>query len=220
MKKIAVGLLMVLFSGSVTGQLRPDDEDWLAYDVSWGYWIDAPDNINFNWRTNNHSISLMGSQYLFGPLHLGYGATYTSENYHTNLRIESNPNTGAESYFIIGPTTLFDYNKVNAKYFEIPLELRLQSRANKSGHYWRLTLGFKGGVRFRGYSVYKDDKLKVRYEGLGDLNRFRAGTYARVGYGWINLYGYYSLTGLFDGSITSFDLGNTRVLNFGISITP
>lgn len=221
MKKWTACAIFWLMVSQLPGQLRPADDDWLAYDLSWGYWTDAPDFINFNLRSNNHTLSLLGSKYLFGPFHLGYGASFTSENYHTNLRIESDPNSPAELYSIIDPAAEFDYNKITAKYFEIPVELRLQSEANKSSRFWRLALGFKGGVRFRGYSVFKDDNVKVRYAKISNLHRFRAGTYARVGFGWFNLYGYYSFTGLFDGgSVNGFDLSNTQALSFGISITP
>jgi len=213
-------LLFGLLVWSAQGQIRPDDHDWISYDLTTGIWLNSPADLEIRPRSNHHTLSLMSDIRIGGPLHLGFGLAYSSENWHSNISVQSDRQSGIESYGYWTDDE-FQFNKINAKYLELPVELRLQTRSNSSGNFWRLVLGFRGGVRIRGYATFENENFRQRLERLGDLNRWKAGLYTRIGYDWFNLYGYYGLNSLFDaGELEGFDLSQAQTLNFGISITP
>jgi hypothetical protein len=89
-------------------------------------------------------------------------------------------------------------SKLNATYVDIPLELRWRSAEDINS--FKIALGFKAGILASAHTKikYKDDGAKIvkRKEDF-NLERFRYGVYGRVGYGIFSLYGYYSLSNLF-----------------------
>lgn len=221
MGRVYFAFTLLLLAWQLNGQFRPDDKDWVSYDLTTGFWLDAPGNLEFQPRTNNHTFAFLGDWNISGPLHLGYGLGFSSENYHTNLRISTDPGTGGNIYNLIPDGTDYDYNKLNLKYIFLPIEFRLQTKANENGKFWRFIIGVRGGVRVGAYSEFQDDEQTIRYGKLEDFNRFRLGTFTRIGFDWFNIYGYYGVTPLFDsGQINGTPLNTAHALNFGISITP
>jgi hypothetical protein len=89
-------------------------------------------------------------------------------------------------------------SKLSATYIDIPLEFRWKS--NPDINSFKITLGFKAGILASAHTKikYKDDGAKViKNKEDFNLERFRYGIYGRVGYGVISLFGYYSLSELF-----------------------
>ncbi len=115
-------------------------------------------------------------------------------------------------------------SKLNANYFDIPMEFRFRSKPSKKS--FRLAVGGKFGFLI-------DAKNKVKYELDGDnykyklksrkgLENFRYGVHARLGFGSFNFFAYYSLSELFEkklqdangeleGNLSNVTLGLTLV---------
>lgn len=94
-------------------------------------------------------------------------------------------------------------SKLVVTYLDIPIELRYKSEGG-----FRLAAGFKFGFLIHSHTKYKGDdflgeidgdppviykKSKIRF-----LEKNRYGFMARIGYKWLNLWGYYQLSTLFE----------------------
>ncbi len=104
-------------------------------------------------------------------------------------------------------------SKLTANYVDIPLEFRFSTSPGKNA--FRFSLGGKAGVLFGSHTKvrYKDslgDVRTVKDKGSFYMERFRFGASVRIGYGPINLFGYYALNNLFQEG----------KLGQGVAITP
>jgi Outer membrane protein beta-barrel domain len=121
----------------------------------------------------------------------------------------------------LGTATEISKTQLIASYVDFPLELRVHSRKDDFDRSWYLAIGGKIGVNF-------DAKTKIKYIQNGtrktqknkhdyNINMFRYGLIARIGYGPFNMWYYYSGSQLFRGNKTpNFD--NTNMFSFGISL--
>jgi hypothetical protein len=105
------------------------------------------------------------------------------------------------TYFQPIPDSI-DYKKTKlvVSYLDIPLEIRYKSKSD-----FRLAVGFKFGfllrahTKFKGNDYINDNSGVVVYKlsKLSFLEKNRYGFTARIGYKWLNLWGYYQLSTLF-----------------------
>ncbi|MBX9852221.1 MAG: PorT family protein [Cytophagaceae bacterium] len=97
----------------------------------------------------------------------------------------------------------FKKSKLSANYLDIPVELRFETE-KKPGSSFRIAVGGKFGLLFDGHTKAKyvnlanDETIKEKFHNNFGLRKFRYGLTARIGYGAINFFGYYSLTTLFE----------------------
>jgi hypothetical protein len=91
-------------------------------------------------------------------------------------------------------------SKLSASYLDFPLELRF-STGKSLGKTFRIAIGGKAGILFNSHTKVKytiDNNTKK--EKLHDdfaIQNFRYGLTGRIGYGYLNLFGYYGLSDLF-----------------------
>ena len=98
------------------------------------------------------------------------------------------------------PNVSYKKSKFVVNYLDIPLEIRYKSKSE-----FRIAVGFKFGFLIMAHSKYKGDdypnettnlviykKKKIDY-----LENNRYGFTGRIGYKWLNLWGYYQLSTLF-----------------------
>ncbi|MEQ9262939.1 MAG: porin family protein [Owenweeksia sp.] len=213
---IAVGLLI---SVSAFGQIKPKQDDWVAYDLTHDFLLDAPQGLEQSWRSNGHSLSFTddvqfseGSNFSFA-----YGIGFTSNNYYNNLSIETDPGNGLEFISFLDTDTV-NSNKLTVQYIHIPIELRFRSNPNQKGNFFRFYVGAKVGVRINSYSKLITDQFNRQFNDLGSLNRFMYGAYTRIGYSFINIYAYYSLSDLFSDQL--YPVGVNPALAFTEKFSP
>lgn len=214
-------LLSLMVSFKTNAQYIPKEEDWFFYDLSYNMLLNVPQGYENVWRSNGHNISIMDDM-IFGTSNFSfaYGLTYSSQNYHSNLNVSADSITGAAHFRYLNPDKAYKTNKFTLQYFEIPLELRYRSKPNNKGKFFRFYIGGRLGIRFNGYSKYKDDDYNVRYYNMDEFNRWRAGVYTRIGYNYFSLYAYYGLTPIFTkGDINGETLTNAVPLSLGISLS-
>ncbi len=199
---LLVALLLLGFSAFA--QIKPKQEDWFAYDLTYDYWLDAPDGVEQSWRSNGHSFSFT-DEVLFGEgshFSFAYGLGFTSNNFYNNVSLQTDANTG-EEYFLPLSTDSINSNKLTVQYIHVPIELRFRSSPSEKGNFFRFYVGGKVGVRVNSYSKLKTDQIDLQYNNLGALNRFFYGVYTRVGYSYVSLYAYYGLSNLFEEAYTN-----------------
>ena len=87
------------------------------------------------------------------------------------------------------------------------------------GRSFKLAVGFKFGVLLSSYMKYKGDdpsntadNLKIKVYNLDNISSTRYGLTGRIGYADVSIFGYYSLSTLFEKNgpqVTPFAIGLT-----------
>ncbi|MDZ7845510.1 MAG: outer membrane beta-barrel protein [Owenweeksia sp.] len=200
MKKLTLALVFIFGCQALSAQREyiPTEEDWFMLDVTHLRLLEGPDGFESGTWSNGWSLNFM-RDILLGKSNfsIGLGVAYTSNNFYQNMRIKVDEQTGEAQFGIIADS-IDARNKVNAKYIEVPVELRFRTKPNKNGNFFRWYGGVRVGVRFSAYSLYERDDFQERYYHPDEINRWRAGAYTRIGYGTISLYGYYGFLNLFE----------------------
>lgn len=124
----------------------------------------------------------------------------------------------------IGNQRTYDGSSFYTSWLEVPFELRYKSKPINGRSCIKVALGMRGGIRIGSNSKisYIDNsmsrELTEKQTPYADLNSFRYGATFRIGYGALNLFGYYGLNQLIKDSrnVQNQDL---RQYSVGISIT-
>lgn len=146
-----------------------------------------------------------------GNISLGIGLNYNFSHVHHNADVNyifdtvNNKNIGTS---FVPTKASFKRNKLYTNFLEIPLELRFRSIEHPN---LRFYVGFKAGYMLSVHSTRVTEQTKVKTYRIKNILPYRYGPTLKMGYGKVNLYGFYSLTPLFeDGkgmTITPYTLG-------------
>ncbi len=207
MKKILIALLVFISVNSFSQVVTEETKRKFTFgmDLFTDIWQDVPKEINTG--TINPGVNIFGTYNLmfgtsnvsFSPgLGIGVHNMFNSSFVHTN-----NDSTYFVPISTEQPDLSYKKSKFVATYLDIPLEIRYKSKSE-----FRAAIGFKFGFLIMSHSKYKGDdyqdgttelviykKKKIPYV---DKNRY--GFTARIGYKWLNLWGYYQLSTLFEES--------------------
>lgn len=169
------------------------------------------------WHSRGTSLHFMydmpikNSNFSFAP---GIGFSHSSY-YHNSFVTEDSSGTDFAPIDNFKDNENFKRHKLTTNYVEIPVEMRWISKANKRDNHWKVALGMRIGLKLMATSKEVRNEngyfKKIKTKGYRDVNVLRAGPTLRVGYGALNLYGFYSLTGLFKKDLgpemTPFSIG-------------
>jgi hypothetical protein len=204
-------------------------------DVFTDIWMNVPDNITaktINIGTNyyftyNSPIGKSGKT----PFSFAIGIGLGTHNFHSNALPKVDTNNISyfdkipDSVTINGDIHKVNYkkNKISIAYFDIPMEFRYKSKSE-----FRAALGFKIGFLLSSHTKYKGDEYmdfnndnqfdsySVKMNKIPNIESMRYGIKAEVGYKWINVMGYYSLSSLFkDGKGP-----DTYPISVGLALRP
>lgn len=182
---------------------------------------DSPDGIQF--RDVNPGVNLYGMYSYRIPkskISLAIGLGLGMHNLHSNGILTDTANT---SYFIPYPDKLngvdIDYkkNKLQLTYLDIPAEIRFKSEKG-----FRMALGIKAGYLLGAHTKFKGDNpdggrdIKIKEGNLPNLEKWRFGPTFQIGYKWVNLTGFYSLSKVF----VSPNGPDIYPISIGISLRP
>jgi hypothetical protein len=235
---LLVSFTFCLFQSAFSQKTKPEQEtkerkykwDGLILDLGFSQFKDNPDILKLNsWKSRGvnmycyYGIALGKSKFTLAP---GFGLGLDSYVFSKeSIRLS----TSHDSLIIADPlinsnqSQLIQYNKskLAANYIDVPLELRFKTGKSVKKTF-RMAIGIKGGVLFNSHTKVKykditeDEKWKEKSIGDFSLNHFRYGLTARVGYRYFNIFGYYSLSDLFDQ-----DFGpQVRPIMIGITFSP
>ena len=223
MKKLIAVMAAVMLCGVALAQedteapTRPESpvppEALSKFTTTWNVytsqWLDAPRGItvkpvslgtalyaNFKVPLYRQNVTLM----------LGPGIAYTDFRINgTPVNpIDTNGNTITDTTFFVQlQPQEYIKNKMSLVHVELPVELQIAFNKKSGGKGFYIAPGFLGGVLVNDYMkrVWEDehgDKRKVKDYYTRNLSKFHYGASVRVGYGWIGLNGYYSLSPLFE----------------------
>ena len=135
--------------------------------------------------------------------------------------------------FIPGPPSLFDTlrmvqgpegtkkSQLIANYFDVLIEFRFSSLPNDPARSFKGSVGFKGGVLMDSFTKlkYREDSETKKLKNKQDWNvtQWRYGLMGRLGFGNISMWGYYSLSEIFEKG-KGPDQAALNTWTFGISL--
>ncbi len=174
----------------------------LGFDVYTDMWQDVPSTVEP--KTINPGVNIFGTyNFIFGESNFSFspGIGLGIHNMFNSSFLQTNNDS---SYFVpieeAMPELSYKKSKFVAPYLDIPLEIRFKSESE-----FRIAVGFKFGFLLRSYTKYKgDDYLSelnnttiYKKKMIQHLEKNRYGFIGRIGYKWLNIYGYYQLSTLF-----------------------
>jgi len=203
--------------------------DRVVIDVFTDFWSGDPSNIKVKKVNLATNVKLLKDIPLAkGPFSLAFGIGFDAHNFKSNGSLTVD--TAGKSVFIPLPDTLFggtivDYkkNKLTVAYLDFPVELRFRTK-NETGNKFKFSIGFQPGFLMNKHTKYvgtdlwdgTGKKIKRKVHDLSNIEKYRYGITARIGYGMYNFMFYYSLTNVFKK-----DKGpELAPMSIGITLTP
>lgn len=211
MKKISfiIFILLILYHyafGQIERkQVKYFARDQFIFDFNYNYWLDKENKSKQKWNSFGYEFSVMYN--LIGKnsnvcIAGGFGLSFENKNLET-IPKDSATNT----YFLAIPSNI-DYrkNKINLTYINIPLEIRIRTNPNEKRKSLKIYLGGQFSYLLSNHNKYIGEDLnttswiKVKHYNLPNISPFRYGVTLRIGFGKLNLKGYYALNTLFEES--------------------
>ncbi|MBW6491244.1 MAG: PorT family protein [Lentimicrobium sp.] len=227
MKKILLSVIcMMVLSVMVSAQRSSGtlfkDKIATGIDIFNDLVMDAPDGIKFRGFNPGvniyamHNFPIGESSFAFAA-GLGLGM----HNMFSNSILKD---TSGVSFLSKIPTKTtggedLDYkkSKISLTYVDVPAELRFKTESG-----FRVALGFKVGYLINAHTKYKGDdledgsKTKIKVSQLPNFQTWRFGPTMQIGYKWVNLTGFYSVSKVFE---ENFGPG-IYPISLGLSLRP
>ena len=207
MKKILIGLLLILFAYNGFSQLIGEETKKrinTGFDVYTDFWLNKPEGV---------TSAAVNPGFTFFALHnwpikedklkFATGLDISVHNMYTNSIgvVDTNSITIFHPFDSLYPHLSYKRIKYNMIYLDIPLEIRF-----KSDKKFRFSAGVKVGYLIRNQVKYVGDdfiwetrrEMKVKFNRLENFQKWRYGVYARFGWNWINFYGFYSFSNVYE----------------------
>lgn len=220
-------LLTILITCLAVTSLQAQNAETLSKKFTTGIDIfndlvqDAPAGIEY--RTINPGVNIYGMYTYEIPkstISLAIGLGLGMHNLHSNGLLSD---SAANSVLTPFPETAngrnVDYkqNKLQLTYLDIPAEIRFKSKGG-----FRLAAGIKAGYLLSAHTKYKGDDLdggrtvKIKEGSLPNLEKWRFGPTFQIGYKFVNLTAFYSLSRVFTET-TEIEI---YPISVGISLRP
>jgi hypothetical protein len=187
---------------------QPDYPGTLVIDMGLNFLLDAPDNMDtkiFASRGFNlyymYEYYLGESRFAFLP---GIGFGFLKYEFKDNVTLSDISGNDTLRMIELDDEVYQDVKKsqLAVNYVDIPLELRFTTNKDIKGKGFMIAVGGKFGFKIDSYTRLKykqeDETKKSKLKQDYNLNTFRYGVQARLGWRGINAYGYYALSPLFD----------------------
>lgn len=131
-----------------------------------------------------------------GKIAYAYGLTYSLNVVHHNGSFSYVSNSNTDNYTqLTKETSIYSKNKLNTSYIEIPIEIRFRKIAKPKIRFYP---GFKAGVLLNMHSTRITSDTKHKIYRQKNRMKYRYGPTLKLGIGKFNIYGFYSLTPLFE----------------------
>ncbi len=241
MQRTLLPIAIILILASVTVKAfeppRMHPTDRFMVTLFTDVWQDTPDGMDLNTIQRGVSIEAMQDMPLGrSNFSVAAGLGFTSHNLYSDHRYLYNPQEDAHDFY---PIQLdYDKNKISLNYIDVPVQFRFRSRDLERT--FRLYAGVRagylinahtkyegkayfaepGGIQFSPYAPHDMDAVprttKIKEHKLKNINDFRIGIAAMIGYGRFNVHFSYPLTDLFEDNsaeeMRPISLGLTLIL--------
>jgi len=193
---------------------KPPKMDRLVFDFNKNFWLNTPDSVAVDFFSRGFNFYLMYDLPIgAGNFSVAFGLGVSSQNIFSDAALQwQNSTTGlaqmatddsSASVFIpieslAGPDYSYKKNKISTTYLDVPLELRLRTNENGNGKRFKIAIGGKVGYLVNAHSKIIDDDGKKKSFIFPNVNPFRYGFVARLGYGKFNISLFHSISGFFE----------------------
>lgn len=213
MKRVLmISTFFLAFSATTIGQtpvigMLPADR--FMVDLFTDVWHNTPEGMTTNTINRGVTVSIM-KDFPLGNSSFSFaaGAGFTGHNLYSDHYYTYDDTEGDYFDFIPIDETEGEIkkNKLSLNYLNVPLEIRF--RTGNVPNVIRLTAGLRAGLLVNAHTKhhfeYEDDEypeeLKYKLHELENIENFRLGVIARIGYGRFNINGYLPLTNIFEGN--------------------
>lgn len=207
-------LLLVSFSAfsqsaeTRPATVRPDLPGTFTLELGLNRGLDAPDRFDiglFGSRTVNlyyqYEFRIMNSKFSFVP---GIGLSLERFKFKNNA-ILAYPADNRDSVLLLSVAdhqiSTIRKSQLITNYIEVPLDLRYTLNPDDPARSFKISIGGRVGYLYDAFTKikYKEDgeAKQVKDKQNFNLNRFRYGVSAKIGFGNFALFGYYNLNTLF-----------------------
>lgn len=249
--KAASTLLLLVFSLAAFSQssettkssARPDIPGVFTLELGLNRALNAPENFTTGlWGSRSiniyyqYEMRIMNSKFSFIP---GVGLSLERFKFRNGQVISypheggvyTNPvaNTDSVVLFALGQHGIPGLKKSQliTNYVEVPLEFRYTLNPDDPARSFHISLGGRIGYLYDGFSKlkYKEDGevKQLKDKQLYNLNRFRYGVFAKLGFGSFSFFGYYNLSPMFKTDEGFYDKGlpnnDMNTFTAGISLS-
>jgi hypothetical protein len=180
------------------------------------FWLNWPEGMNVR-AINQGGGGFIMYNMPFGksPVSFALGVGIGCHNLFSNTRIE-NIKADTITFTVIPDTISYKKSKLGLTYLDFPLELRLKTKSK-----FTMAVGIRLGYLLDAKTKYKGDNLTgdqiiQKNKQVNNADKFRFGPTIRVGYDWVQVMGYFSVTKIFDKGLGP-DLSPISV---GITFSP
>ena len=211
MKLYLISLILLLSANFLFSQDngKPEtkifSDDNLIVDINYDSWLNTPANVTLKPYSSGINVSYLYN--LIGEhsnICLAAGAEVSSQNFFIDATPELN--AGFVNFINIPDSINYKKNKLSTTYIEIPFEIRFRTnKSNRKGKSFKIFAGFKVGYLVNNHIKYKGDsfdgsgkEIKIKQYNIDNIQKYRYGITARIGYGKFNITGFYPLTQLFE----------------------
>ncbi|MDZ7742293.1 MAG: outer membrane beta-barrel protein [Bacteroidota bacterium] len=203
MKKLSILLLSLVIILPLVAQDKISDEAKKKFSVGIDLFTDIYQDVpnGLDLKTINRGMSVFGMyNYQFGKSNISFaiGGGISSHNMYSGSMVA---HMNDSTFFTQIPDSIsYKKSKINLTFLDVPFEFRLKTKSK-----FRMALGFKLGFLIGKHDKYKGDALDGSDAGtiitkstdIRNLEGFRYGPTFRIGYKWINLFGYYQINKMF-----------------------
>jgi hypothetical protein len=198
--------------------------DRLIIELTHDNWLNKPDYIETKWFSRGFNAFVMWDVPLVksGIISVAPGLGISNTNVFSNVLIQSSLSDDSTHFNVI-PTSVpnltttvendsvalkYSKNKLTVSSIDIPLELRFRTNPSK-GKPFKLAIGARVGYVINAHTKYKGEdyrdgsqrEVTLKEAPAININRLKYGVTGRIGYGNFNIFGYYSLSKLFNTSL-------------------
>jgi hypothetical protein len=162
------------------------------------FWLNEPDDMDVR-GFNQGAGTFVTYSFPLGksPLSFAIGAGVGFHNLYSNTLIEDI--TADTIRFIpIADSISYKKSKLGLAYLDFPIEFRLKTKKKVN-----VSAGIKLGYLLDAKTKYKGDnengdQILVKTKDVAQVDKFRFGPTVRVGYNWVQVYAFYSVTSVFE----------------------
>lgn len=207
-------------------------KEMLLVNLNFDSWLNHPSYISPKWGESRGVDVAVLYDYVIKKSHfsLAGGVGFNSHNIHMEGFPVVYPTTAGHTYTHLD-TAFFrgreiEVNKISTNFIDIPLEVRFRSKAHRNGKRIAASVGFKLGFLVQSHTKTetREDYVlngvniggKFKSYDIENVNWFRYGLTARVGYANFYLNFFYSLTPLFQQGRGT----EATPISIGIGVSP
>ncbi len=187
-----------------------------SLDVTHNSFIGETNDVKQKWNSIGYNFGIMLNKDLLykngSRFTIGYGVRFANNTFRNDGVLHIYDSLNLTKFEVYSSDTARSAYKISMRYFEVPLEFRWRYYGGRFD-VLRFSFGCVLGFRSKFFDESKFADITLARSNFGDVNSFRFGLIARVGFRHLGLYAGYYFTPVFQNQSSS----KLNVLSIGIN---